>query len=45
MQNCLVEAIRALDRGHNLGIQDPDWPHPSDQWIKDCLRLIEAQLD
>ena len=41
----LVEALLALERGDKLGRGTPGWTHPSDEWIRECLRLIEARLD
>jgi tetratricopeptide (TPR) repeat protein len=41
----LVDALLALERGHKLGERTPGWDLPSDEWIRECLRLIEARLD
>jgi tetratricopeptide (TPR) repeat protein len=33
-------ALVELRRGHELGSKKPDWPHKSDQWIKQCEGLL-----
>src|SRR5262249_62364518 len=33
-------ALEALKRGHQLGLKDPEWDLPSEQWIKECEALI-----
>jgi serine/threonine-protein kinase len=38
----LAGALEALQRGHELGSANPDWPHPSGQWVEECRRLLEA---
>jgi tetratricopeptide (TPR) repeat protein len=35
------EALEALRRGHELGSKNPRWPYPSDQWVRQCERLVE----
>lgn len=40
----LREALEALQRGHELGRQDPNWKYPSAQWIEECRQqLHESQ--
>jgi tetratricopeptide (TPR) repeat protein len=38
----LVEALEALERCHELGAGAPDWSHPSQAWIDECRRRLEA---
>jgi serine/threonine-protein kinase len=38
----LAEALEALKRGHELGAGMPDWDHPSQAWIDECRRRLEA---
>jgi hypothetical protein len=38
----LAEALEALERCHELGAATPDWPHPSQAWIDECRRWLEA---
>jgi serine/threonine-protein kinase len=35
------EALAALKRGHALGLKDQRWPHPSEEWVGRCARLVE----
>jgi tetratricopeptide (TPR) repeat protein len=35
-----AQARTALQRGHELGSQNPDWRYPSARWVQDCERLI-----
>ncbi|MHC4415467.1 MAG: protein kinase domain-containing protein [Planctomycetota bacterium] len=39
----LVEALEQLKRGHELGSRNPAWDHPSQEWIDQCRRLLEAR--
>ena len=34
-------ALAALRRGHELGSKNPGWPYPSEQWVRECERLLE----
>jgi tetratricopeptide (TPR) repeat protein len=34
------EALASLRRGHELGSKKPGWSYPSDQWLRDCERLV-----
>jgi eukaryotic-like serine/threonine-protein kinase len=36
-----AEALRYRRRGHELGSEDPRWPYPSAQWMRNCERLVE----
>ena len=36
----LREALEALQRGHELGIQDPNWQYPSARWVQECQELL-----
>jgi tetratricopeptide (TPR) repeat protein len=38
----LAEALEALERCHELGAGTPEWPHPSQAWIDECRRRLEA---
>jgi serine/threonine-protein kinase len=35
------KGLEALRRCHQIGSRDPRWPHPSDQWVQQCERLVE----
>jgi tetratricopeptide (TPR) repeat protein/serine/threonine protein kinase len=39
----IAAAVAALKRGHQLGGQQPHWPYPSAQWLKEAEHLL--QLD
>jgi tetratricopeptide (TPR) repeat protein len=34
------EALACYKRGHELGATQPNWPYPSDQWVRDAERLL-----
>jgi tetratricopeptide (TPR) repeat protein len=36
----LPAALQALELGHKLGSQRPDWPHPSGQWVQLCKSML-----
>jgi tetratricopeptide (TPR) repeat protein len=40
-QGLFAEALVHRRRGHELGSRDPRWPYPSEQWVKQCERLVE----
>jgi hypothetical protein len=29
-----------LEHGHELGLRDPGWRHPSAKWVSECRRLV-----
>jgi len=35
-----AEALKHLRRGHELGSKVPSWPYPSEEWVKQCERLL-----
>ncbi|HYT95334.1 MAG TPA: tetratricopeptide repeat protein, partial [Gemmataceae bacterium] len=35
-----AQALEALQRGHELGRQQPGWSNPSGLWVKECERLL-----
>ncbi len=39
----LSEALIELQRGHEMGIRNPRWSHPSQDWIDDCRRLLQER--
>jgi len=39
----LSEALIELQSGHDLGIRNPRWSYPSEQWIADCRRLLDER--
>jgi serine/threonine-protein kinase len=39
-----AEALAHFERGHQLGSARPGWPNPSGQWVRDCRRLLEADV-
>jgi serine/threonine protein kinase/Flp pilus assembly protein TadD len=43
-QGHFAEAVACLKRGHELGSKTPNWPYPSEQWLKQAERLA-AQHD
>jgi serine/threonine-protein kinase len=38
-QGRFAEALASLKRGHELGSQDPRWPHPSARWVEQAERF------
>jgi tetratricopeptide (TPR) repeat protein len=40
-QGKLQGAVAALRAGHKLGSAQPDWRHPSGEWVKKAERLVE----
>jgi tetratricopeptide (TPR) repeat protein len=38
-----VEALEAMEQGHALGSQRPDWHYPSALWVIDYRLLVEQQ--
>jgi serine/threonine protein kinase/tetratricopeptide (TPR) repeat protein len=40
-QGQFSQALKALQRGHQLGSKRPGWPYPSAQWVQACKRLVE----
>jgi Tfp pilus assembly protein PilF len=40
-QGRFAESLAALRRGHQLGAQQPDWRHPSGQWVEQAERRLE----
>jgi serine/threonine-protein kinase len=34
-------AVLCYRRGHELGSNNPRWPYPSAQWVRNCERLVE----
>jgi tetratricopeptide (TPR) repeat protein len=39
-QGRFIEALKAVRRGHELGLQRPDWRYPSAEWVKQAERLV-----
>jgi serine/threonine-protein kinase len=40
-QGMFREALVSLRRGHDLGSKQPNWPHASGAWVRECRRLLE----
>jgi tetratricopeptide (TPR) repeat protein len=40
-QGDFAQALQALQQGHLLGSQRPDWRYPSAQWVQQCQYLLE----
>jgi serine/threonine protein kinase/tetratricopeptide (TPR) repeat protein len=40
-QGQLREALAEMRRGHELRSKRPNWPYPSDQWVRQLERLVE----
>jgi tetratricopeptide (TPR) repeat protein len=38
------EALEEIRRGHELGSKQPGWTNPSDQWVRQCERLVELDV-
>jgi serine/threonine protein kinase/tetratricopeptide (TPR) repeat protein len=36
-------ALAAFRRGHELASRHPNWPYPSDQWVRECRQLAELE--
>jgi Flp pilus assembly protein TadD len=41
-QGKFADALAPLRRGHERGTRTPGWRYPSDQWVRDCERLVEV---
>jgi tetratricopeptide (TPR) repeat protein len=35
------EALKEMRRAHELGSRSPGWRHPSEDWVRQCQRLVE----
>jgi serine/threonine protein kinase/tetratricopeptide (TPR) repeat protein len=42
-QGELVQARAAFEQGHTRGVQRPNWPYPSAQWVQESRRLVELE--
>jgi serine/threonine-protein kinase len=42
-QGRFADALAAMQRGHQLGLRHPHWPHPSAQWIEQFQRLVDLE--
>ncbi|MFN0134683.1 MAG: protein kinase domain-containing protein [Phycisphaerae bacterium] len=43
-QDKFADALASLERGHELGRKNPQWNHPSQQWIDECKgRMSEGK--
>jgi tetratricopeptide (TPR) repeat protein len=40
VQGKLAESFQTLRRGHELGARRPDWPYPSEKWLKISAGLL-----
>jgi serine/threonine-protein kinase len=40
-QGRFAKALAELKRGDALGSKRPDWPYPSQEWIRTCQRFLE----
>jgi serine/threonine protein kinase/Flp pilus assembly protein TadD/thiol-disulfide isomerase/thioredoxin len=40
-QGDFAKALEEFRRGHELGSKSPGWRRPSDQWLRQCQRLLE----
>src|SRR5262249_52773793 len=36
-------ALKALQKGHELGQRQPGWPYPSAAWVKHCQQLVTLE--
>jgi Tfp pilus assembly protein PilF len=41
-QGKLAQALKSLERGHEMGSRRKDWAYPSAQWVQDCRRQLEG---
>jgi serine/threonine-protein kinase len=41
-QGQFAAALMELRKGHELGSRQPKWPYPSDQWVRQCERLLQV---
>jgi tetratricopeptide (TPR) repeat protein len=41
-----AESLAAFERGHALGVKQPGWPYPSDEWLRQAAAraALEARL-
>ena len=42
-QNRFGDSLAAFRRGHALAPTRPDWPYPSDRWVREAERLVELE--
>jgi eukaryotic-like serine/threonine-protein kinase len=42
-QGHLAESLAALQRGHELGTKQPDWAHPSGDWVRQAERMAALE--
>jgi serine/threonine-protein kinase len=42
-QGQLAAALAELRKGHALGSRQPKWPYPSEQWVRQCDRLVQLE--
>jgi serine/threonine protein kinase/Flp pilus assembly protein TadD len=40
-----TEALKYMQRGHELGSKHPDWRYPSANWVQDCRRLVNLDRE
>jgi serine/threonine-protein kinase len=45
MRGDFAEALGSLRRGHDLGSGRGDWTNPSDEWVRQCERLVERERE
>jgi tetratricopeptide (TPR) repeat protein len=42
-QGRFADALTALKRGHELGSQNPGWPYPSAQWVREAEQFVALE--
>jgi tetratricopeptide (TPR) repeat protein len=42
-QGRFADGLAALNRGHELGSQNPRWPYPSAQWVRTAEHLVALE--
>jgi tetratricopeptide (TPR) repeat protein/tRNA A-37 threonylcarbamoyl transferase component Bud32 len=41
-QGHFAEALKYLEKGHQLGSKRPGWPYPSAQWVQQCRASLQT---
>jgi len=42
-QGKLKQALRALRKGHSLGMKQAGWTYPSEAWVSECERMVALE--
>jgi serine/threonine protein kinase/Flp pilus assembly protein TadD len=42
-QGRFLDALKLLERGHEVGSRRPGWSYPSAQWVQQCRQLVQLE--